>query len=141
MRDTSAAHSAERVHRSLERIVEQHAKILSLRRVVEGALGRSDTAAVRESLQQLAGTIEAHFELEECSYYPAGIPVENPVADTLQSFIEEHERLRTELQTLGSLLAAERSEDFKRAFDAFCSTLADHEAREEKAMSDLAGMR
>ena len=141
MTDPKAARATERVRLSLQRIGEQHGKILALRRTVESAVSRGDADAIADGIQRLSGTVEAHFELEERAYYPPDVPMEDPVADTLLSFIDQHESLRTELQTLRSLVAARRFDDFKSAFDAFCSTLADHEAREEKVISDLAGLR
>lgn len=141
MSDSNATHSPERMRRSLCQIVEQHGSILILRQALENAVRSGDADAAARCLQRLSGAVEAHFELEEGAYYPPAVPVEGGAADTLLSFIEEHERLRVELRTLHSLLDDARSEDFKRAFDAFSSALTDHEAREEKSMQELANLR
>jgi hemerythrin len=134
-------HSPERMDRSLQQIVSQHGNILSLRHGLERAVRRADMDAIERGLLQLSGAIEAHFELEEGAYYPPAVPVESAAGDTLLSLVDEHERLRTELRTLGSLLSDGREKDFGRALEAFSSALTDHEVREEKAMRDLASLR
>ena len=125
-----------RAARSQRRISEQHLHLGQLESELQSALGRGDDDGTAHAFRQLAGAIDAHFELEERAYYPDPNG-DAELAATFEGLVGEHAELRGELERLREVLTEGNLHAFSSAFHAFSTALGEHEAEEEKAMERI----
>lgn len=114
------------------RIAAQHQYLDALERTTRSALERGAAGEVTQALLGFAGSLEAHFSLEEQVQFPAlhGL---DPHFDTEIAELErDHVRFRAELAAMQALAAGS---ELLAAFDELAGALGLHEAREEAMLA------
>lgn len=137
-KDERKAHSPERLQRSQQKILEQHAHLDAQQLDVRVALADGDVVAAEHALRAFGGAVEAHFALEESAYYPETSALDADLAAILGELMTDHETMRDQIGELRRALQEGGLPALRDAFDAFISTLDDHETREEKTMELIA---
>jgi hypothetical protein len=137
-RPDRGSHSPERVQRSQQKILEQHANLDALQLDVQVALADGDRESVELALRAFSGAVEAHFDLEESAYFPERTHLADDLAAALDKLMDDHESLRERLRELRHTLDHDGIPALRGAYDPFISALDDHEAREEKAIELIA---
>jgi iron-sulfur cluster repair protein YtfE (RIC family) len=124
-----------RLAHEARRIAGQHAYLAALEATTRVALETGDGAAVARALDVFAGSLEAHFSLEEHVQFPAlhGLHPENE--RDLAELVADHVRFRSALEALQALAAGPdptaRRAEAVAAFGRLTDDLGGHEAREE----------
>lgn len=129
-----------RLKRVVKQISEQHRQLVPLREELRRAL--EDGGASGEALARLdhyRGAIEAHFELEVEVFFPAIHGLHPEWSRELGALEGEHVGLRQQLEALRAGLEDGDGGDPRRALEAFVAQLGEHEGREERLVSRLAG--
>lgn len=90
-----------------------------------------------EAFQELREALEIHFDQEDRLYYPAIRALRPDFKAGLQEFIAEHEKFRTQLENIETLLARADFEGSGRAIEMLAGEFGRHEVSEESVLQRL----
>jgi len=128
-----------RLAQEARRITGQHAYLDALERTTTRAFERDDAAAMAEAFRGFAGSLEAHFHLEEQVHFPALHGLDGGLATDLSKLVRDHERFREQIDGLRAQIEAGEPTTHRgqilSAFRALTAALSEHEASEESLLA------
>jgi hypothetical protein len=121
----------------MQRCWQEHSELDALvERVVE-ALGRGAISPVAESLEDLAGTLEAHFGIEESAYFPLVERLSPDQRSALDAARLGHRKIRERLEDLRELVENGDLRAARAALDVLLDRFRAHEVEEAKLIARL----
>jgi hypothetical protein len=122
----------------MQRWWQEHSELDALVEVVIEALGRGGTrSAAAGSLEDLAGALEAHFELEESAYFPLVERVSPEESSALAAARLGHGKIRDRLKELRELVENGDLHAARAALDILLERFRAHEVEEAKLIARL----
>ena len=121
------------------RLSAQHRQLDEFFAMVISAVERGSLMAAREVFTRFHDALDAHVSLEDRVWFPALRGLHPRVTSELVCLVEDHDGFRRSLDELSDLLAEGSVEEFSGAFDRLALAFSQHEAREERLMTRLAG--
>lgn len=122
----------KRLELETRRISAQHRQLEAFYHLVVQALRRDDSSEARESFMRFRTALQAHFEVEERTEFPALHGLDPGTEPELDALIEEHESFRRDLVTLAERFRDEDLSRSARLLDDLARRLGEHEQREER---------
>jgi hypothetical protein len=128
-----------RLRRARRQIESQHSHLHTLYESVADAIAKGTVELVRETGEQLLAAIEAHFSLEDGVFFPAVRNLHPQHRQELNELVREHERYRKKLMGMLGDLGSDGLDAFAAGYRELATSVVDHENREERLLSLLAG--
>lgn len=120
------------------RISSQHRQLEELfDRVLESLSVGGARRAVNDFLL-FSTALEAHMSVEEDIYFPALHGLRNDVGGELEELIQDHEKLRRQLDQLRQVLASDRKAESDTLLDELARDIDRHELVEEELIARIA---
>jgi hypothetical protein len=116
------------------RLSTQHEQLNTFFEMVVSALERGSLASARLSFVRFCDALEAHIGLEDRVFFPALRGLRPDLTEQLTRLVEEHTRIRLELDQLRDLLAAGSAETFGKRFARLGALLSEHERCEDELL-------
>ncbi len=128
---------ALRMQRETRVISAQHRQLDDFYVRVAAAIDADAPEAARAAFTRFADALEAHLALEDGLYFPALRGLRPALARDLDTFCEEHQRLRASVAGVARLLEHGACAACARPFERLAGDLAEHEGREEGLLASL----
>lgn len=131
----------KRMQLEARRIFHQHEQLDSFFAMATAALGQADAGLARQAFRHFQDALEAHFEVEERTHFPA-IHGLSPESDQqLAALVREHDAFRETLAGLATVVDAVDLEEANRRLHELGEKLLAHEQVEERLLADAANHR
>jgi hemerythrin HHE cation binding domain-containing protein len=122
-----------RLRRAVRRSESQHVQLRALLAEIEAPLRRGMRMIPAEPLARLRDALQAHFELEDQTLFPAVHGLQPTAGGSIEALCREHAQF---LGELGDALGATSGCDGD-AFVRLRAALGDHERREEQLLESV----
>lgn len=121
-----------------DQVLAEHRRLDVLFAQARDAFLRTDPSgrAVR-ALKELREALETHFDQEDHLYYPAIWALRPDLKPGLQDFVAEHEKFRSQLETIEAVLDRTDFEGCGRAIEVLAVDFGRHEDGEESMLRSL----
>jgi hypothetical protein len=133
---TGLLHRLRRIERQVS---DQHRHLRAIRAELVGALESGGKASATDALHSYSEAIQAHFALENETFFPALHGLRPESTRDLDRLGREHGTLLSRLERIEETLATGALRSSVDAIQAFNTALAQHEQREEALMARLTG--
>jgi hemerythrin-like domain-containing protein len=127
-----------RLRRAVRQMATQHEHLRTLIHAIADAIEIGRVEEIRESIDRLRGSIEAHFSLEDDVFFPALHGLHPEKGRELNALMRDHVDFLEELSRLRDGLTTDTLDDFAKGYRAFSQSIAEHECREERLVASLA---
>jgi hemerythrin-like domain-containing protein len=125
----------KRMQLEARRIFHQHEQLDTFFAVTMGALGQADEGAAREAFLHFQDALEAHFEVEERTHFPALHGLAPATDEQLAALVREHVEFREILAGLARAVEAGKLDETGRGLKELGDKLAAHEQLEERLLA------
>lgn len=125
-----------RLRRAVRRSESQHGQLRALLAEIEEPLRRGTRIVPAEPLARLCDALQAHFELEDATLFPALHGLRPDVSARIEVLCREHAEFLNELR--GALASASGCDC--DVFLRLRASLGDHERREEQLLESVVGV-
>jgi len=125
----------KRMQLEARRIFHQHEQLDTFFKVAMGALGQADENVAREAFHHFRDALEAHFEVEERTHFPALHGLAPATDEQLATLVREHVEYREILARLARAVEAAKLDEAGRGLKELGDKLAAHEELEERLLA------
>ncbi len=128
----------KRLQLEVRRIFHQHEQLDVFFAVAMGSVRAADAGRAREAFDHLRDALEAHFDVEERTHFPAIHGLSPETDEQLAALVREHAELRSTLAELGGLLADGDLAEAGNGLQLLGERLLAHEKIEEQLLAGVA---
>ena len=125
-----------RLRRAVRRSESQHVQLRALLAEIEGPLRAGTRIVAADLLARLRDALQAHFELEDQTLFPALHGLRPEVSAPIEGLCREHAQFLSELRDALAVASGCDCDTFLRLRAA----LGDHERREEQLLESVVGI-